>query len=213
MHLVQNRKSLQMQCLASLGFENYCTGKYSCSKLQYDHQTCTAATSALDVSTKVHLGSALLELDGGQQEDFLTIASRYCELLIHHKEKTEHVRQLIDSMWLQELVLQGNAELLSILIGAIAEVDKGSEICAAADRALQSFDAICKLAMDSLNERAKAREIVSLSGGLDGLSESLTIQLLDVSQGAASLLAQLTKPAHTTEVRKRAKKRLRNVMA
>lgn len=151
-----------------------------------------------------------------------SIADRYCDSMDRNKAHIVQVLAVIDRMWLQELILQSSAEFLSHLIRAAEEVELSSNPDEMLSRTLKGYDIhvqiqdelrkVNALAFDSLKVRFEARGEVSLTGGLDGLRQTLAAQLDELDKEVQPLMDQLLEPMGAAEVRENAAKRLRNTL-
>eukprot|EP00440_Ansanella_granifera_P053201 gb/GFBE01057677.1/.p1 GENE.gb/GFBE01057677.1/~~gb/GFBE01057677.1/.p1 ORF type:complete len:453 (+),score=99.83 gb/GFBE01057677.1/:1-1359(+) len=113
------------------------------------------------------------------------------------EEKIRKLAQVIDGMWLQELVIQSSAELLAFVAeAAVAPKEAAAEaakICRGRPREVRQW------AEESLRIRMQARGAVSLEGGLAGLQRSMELQLDEAFEGIIPLIDKLAQ--HREDVR------------
>jgi len=178
----------------------------------------TVRASVLDMSMNVNHSSLAGEVDLGKSvvvEDtdiVKNIVSRYSSCMDSGKANIQRILEIIDRMWLQELVLQSRAELLNNLVGAAADIENGSEPNEIITRTLHEVDSVNAMVLDSVRVRSEARGSVSLAGGLEALHHIIAEQLEEVAEGLRPLIDQLVEPTLVGEVSKHAERMLRNIL-
>jgi len=148
------------------------------------------------------------------EEDIIKkIVSRYGDFMGNDKSRIDSTLEIIDRMWLQELVLQCQAEILTVVIGGIAQVEQGANPHELFEHTLAGVHNVRDVAFDSLKVRSEARAEVALAGGLEGIHRTLAAKLDEAETGVKPLVDKLVEPSQVADARKDAEQMLSAVVA
>lgn len=163
--------------------------------------------SLIEESFRPSLASSLLEASAVEK-----IVNQYDDYVEHQKAHIQSTLEIIDRMWLQELVLQCQAEILTVLIAGMSRVEHGAEPHELFESTLAGVQRVRTVAFESLNVRADARETVALDGGLEAIRLTLTAQLEETENDVKPLIDKLVEPLHVSQARVDAENMLSRVM-
>lgn len=117
------------------------------------------------------------------------------------QEAVASLRERIDDMWLDELMLGCDTELFGRLRSIAAEVESGADPYDASGRATTVARETEAIALKSLEVRLSARDFVAMQGGAEGMEKSIRQLRAKATNGVMPYILQLRDPRQARSVR------------
>lgn len=119
------------------------------------------------------------------------------------------IQQIVDSMWLQEVVIQISAELFNVVALSAESIQHGTDADEATQVGYAKVAEVRESALMSVFERSANRSSVSLQGGLEYVAGVVCDRYAESLEFIDALLGQLCAPKRVAHVKHVARKQLR----
>jgi hypothetical protein len=114
------------------------------------------------------------------------------------------LRQRIDGMWVEELILQILAELFQVVIETACCIEHDGNAVTAICEASRKLHVIVGWPLQCVTDRAANRQVITMEGGLEFAEKHVSEVCSDAHRVVEGLLQQLSQPEQVSSVKRRA---------